>query len=142
VVLTDTSPWVEGGWSDTANAIVLGTPTREHRRVFDAVRRSLDLAITLCRPGAVGRKIDASVRESLAGFGDSVYKHHTGHGLGASWNETPQIIPGSQDVIEEGMVIAVEPAIYVPGWGGIRLEHVFLVGDRGNELLSRFQHQL
>jgi Xaa-Pro dipeptidase len=142
LVLTDTSPWVDGAWSDTANATLLGAPTIEHRRVFDAVRRSLELAIELSRPGAVGAEIDARVRESLADFGDAVYKHHTGHGLGATWNEAPQIIPGSDDVIEEGMVIAVEPAIYVPGWGGIRLEHVFLVGAHGNELLSRFEHRL
>jgi Xaa-Pro aminopeptidase len=142
LVLSDTSPWIDGGWSDTASTIVLGPPTAEHRRAFDAVRRSLDLAISLCRPGAVAGEIDARVRASLSDWGDTVYKHHTGHGLGASWNELPRVIPGGEEVIEEGMVIAVEPGLYVPGWGGLRLEHVFVVKADGNELLSRFEHTL
>ena len=142
LVLTDAVPWVAGMWSDTANTIVVGPPTREQRRVFDAVRRSLDLAISLCRPGAIAGDIDAQVRASLAEFGDAVYRHHTGHGLGVSWNELPRIIPGSGDVIEEEMVIAVEPAVYIPGWGGLRLEHVLVVREGGNELLSLFEHTL
>lgn len=142
LVLSDTSPWIDGAWSDTANTIVLGVPTAQQRRVFDAVRRSLDVAISLCRPGAVAGEVDARVRASLSDWGESVYKHHTGHGLGASWNELPRVIPGSKDVIEDGMVIAVEPALYLPGWGGVRLEHVFVVRSGGNELLSRFEHML
>jgi Xaa-Pro dipeptidase len=142
LVLSDTSPWIDGGWSDTANTIVAGTVSAEQRRAFGALRRSLEFAISLCRPGAVAGEIDARVRASLSDWGDSVYKHHTGHGLGASWNEGPRIIPGSEDVIEEGMVIAVEPGLYTPGWGGMRLEHVFLVAAAGNELLSHFEHTL
>lgn len=142
LVLSDTSPWIDGAWSDTANTIVLGSPTAEHRRAFDALRRSLDQAIRLCRPGAVAGDIDSQVRASLGDWGDSVYKHHTGHGLGASWHEPPWVIPGSKQVIDEDMVIAVEPGLYIPGWGGLRLEHVFVVKAGGNELLSRFEHTL
>lgn len=142
LVLCDTSPWVSGGWSDTANTIVVGTPTREHRRIFDAVRRSLELAIRLCRPGAIAGDIDAKVRASLDEWTPSVYKHHTGHGLGASWNEPPRIVPGSTELIEEGMILAVEPGVYRAGWGGIRLEHVFNVGADSNEVLSEFEHTL
>lgn len=142
LVLSDTSPWIDGAWSDTANTVVLGPPTSRHRRVFDALRGSLELAISLCRPGAVAGDVDRRARASLADWGENVYKHHTGHGLGASWNELPRIVPGSEDVIEAGMVVAVEPAIYIPGWGGMRLEHVFVVRSGGNELLSRFEHTL
>jgi Xaa-Pro dipeptidase len=142
IVLSDTSPWIAGAWSDTANTIVLGTPTSEHRRVFDALRYSLELAIRLCRPGAVAGEIDGKVRASLDRWGPFVYQHHTGHGLGASWNEPPRIVPGSEERIEEGMILAVEPGVYRPGWGGIRLEHVFRVGADGNELLSEFEHTL
>jgi Xaa-Pro aminopeptidase len=141
LVLTDTSPWIGGAWSDTANAIVVGRPTAEQQRVFDAVRRSLELAIGLCRPGAVGGKVDRKVRESLAEWGPT-YAHHTGHGIGAAWSEPPLVIPGSEDRIEEDMVLAVEPAIYRRGWGGIRLEHVFVVRASGNEILTQFEHTL
>jgi Xaa-Pro aminopeptidase len=142
LVLTDTSPWFGGAWSDTANTIVVGKPTREHRRAFDALRRSLDLAISLCRPGAVAGDVDARVRASLEDWGPARYQHHTGHGIGASWCEPPLMVPGSADRIEEGMVLAAEPAVYRPGWGGMRLEHVFLVDSGGNELLSGFEHTL
>jgi Xaa-Pro aminopeptidase len=141
LVLTDTSPWIDGAWSDTANAVLVGTPDSETRRVFDDVRRALELAIDLCRPGAVPRDIDRRVREALAHHGPT-YPHHTGHGIGAAWSEQPRITPYETMPLEEGMVLAVEPAVYREGWGGIRLEHVFVVRAGGNEVLTRFEHTL
>jgi Xaa-Pro aminopeptidase len=141
LVLTDTSPWIDGAWSDTANAVYVGTPDTETRRRFDAVRRALHEGIALCRPGAVARDVDRQVRELLSEHGPT-YAHHTGHGIGAAWSEEPRITPYNELRIEEGMVLALEPAIYVPGWGGIRLEHVFLVGAGGSEILTRFEHTL
>jgi Xaa-Pro aminopeptidase len=141
LVLTDTSPWVGGAWSDTANAVFVGEPDAETRRRFDAVRRALHTGITFCRPGAVAKDIDRRVRELLADHGPT-YRHHTGHGLGAAWSEEPRITPYNDQRIEEGMVLALEPALYLPGWGGIRLEHVFVVGTRGNEILTQFEHTL
>ena len=141
LVLTDTSPWIDGAWSDTANAVFVGTPDRETRRRFDAVRRALHEGISLCRPGVVAREVDRKVRDLLAEHGPT-YAHHTGHGIGAAWSEEPRITPYSDLPIEEGMVLALEPAIYRSGWGGIRLEHVFVVGAGGNEILTRFEHTL
>lgn len=141
LVLTDTSPWIDGAWADTANAVFVGTPDPATRRRFDAVRRALHAGIDLCRPGAVASDIDRRVREMLADHGDT-YPHHTGHGLGAAWSEEPRITPYNDMRIEEGMVLALEPAIYLPGWGGIRLEHTFLVGATGNEILTLFEHTL
>ena len=141
LVLTDTSPWVDGGWSDTANSVYVGTPDRETRRRFDAVRRALHEGISLCRPGVVARDLDRTVRELLAEHG-ATYPHHTGHAIGAAWSEEPRITPYNDVRIEEGMVLALEPAIYRQGWGGIRLEHVFLVGADDNEVLTQFEHTL
>jgi Xaa-Pro aminopeptidase len=141
LVLTDTSPWIGGAWSDTANAVFVGTPDRETRRRFDAVRRALHEGIALCRPGAVAKDVDCKVRGLLAEHGPT-YPHHTGHGIGAAWSEEPRITPYNEMRIEEGMVLALEPAIYLPGWGGIRLEHVFAVGATDNEILTRFEHTL
>jgi Xaa-Pro dipeptidase len=141
LVLTDTSPWIDGAWSDTANAVFVGTPDGATRRRFDAVRRALHEGISLCRPGAVARDVDRKVRDLLAEHGPT-YAHHTGHRIGAAWSEEPRITPYSDARIEEGMVLALEPAIYRTGWGGIRLEHVFVVGASGNELLTRFEHTL
>jgi Xaa-Pro aminopeptidase len=141
LVLTDTSPWIDGGWSDTANAVFVGEPDRETRRRFDAVRRALHEGISLCRPGAVAKDVDRKVRDLLAEHGPT-YAHHTGHAIGAAWSEEPRITPYNDLRIEEGMVLALEPAIYAPGWGGIRLEHVFVVRADGNEILTRFEHTL
>jgi Xaa-Pro aminopeptidase len=141
LVLTDTSPWIDGAWSDTANAVFVGTPDGQTRRRFDAVRRALHKGISLCRPGAVAREVDREIRGLLAEHGPT-YAHHTGHGIGAGWSEEPRITPYNDRRIEEGMVLALEPAIYIPGWGGIRLEHVFAVGARDNEILTRFEHTL
>ena len=141
LVLTDTSPWIDGGWSDTANAVFVGEPDRLTRDRFDAVRRALHEGIALCRPGVVARDVDRQVREMLAEHGPT-YRHHTGHRIGASWSEEPRITPYCEERLEEGMVLALEPAIYLPGWGGIRLEHVFVVGADGNEILTRFEHTL
>jgi hypothetical protein len=141
LVLTDTSPWVGGGWADTANAVFVGAPDQTTRDRFDAVRRALHDGIALCRPGVVAKEIDRRVRELLAEHGPT-YRHHTGHRIGAAWSEEPRITPYCDERIEEGMVLALEPAIYVAGWGGIRLEHTFLVGARDNEILTKFEHTL
>jgi Xaa-Pro dipeptidase len=141
ILLTDTSPWIDGAWSDTCSVIVVGQPSDEQQKMFDAVRRALDLAIKLCRPGAIACEVDSAVRESLAEWGET-YHHHTGHGIGASWSEEPRIVPYNRMQIEEDMVLAVEPAIYRPGFGGMRLEDVFIVRASGNERLTHFDHGL
>jgi Xaa-Pro aminopeptidase len=141
LVLTDTSPWIGGGWSDTANAVFVGKPDKVTRDRFDAIRRALEHGIELCRPGVVARDVDRGVRALLAEHGPT-YNHHTGHRIGAAWSEEPRITPYCEERFKEGMVLALEPAIYLPGWGGIRLEHTFLVGAAGNEILTRFEHTL
>lgn len=141
LVLTDVSPWIDGAWSDTANAVYVGKPDAETRRRFDAVRHALHEGIGLCRPGAIARDVDQHVRKLLADHGPT-YAHHTGHAIGAAWSEEPRIAPYSDLRIEESMVLALEPAIYLPGWGGIRLEHVFYVGAVDNEILTLFEHTL
>jgi Xaa-Pro aminopeptidase len=141
LVLTDVSPWTGGGWADTANAVVVGTPDPVTRERFDAVRRALHDGIALCRPGVVAKDVDREVRARLAEHGPT-YEHHTGHAIGAAFSVEPRITPYCEQRIEEGMVLALEPAIYLRGWGGIRLEHTFLVGPTDNEILTRFEHTL
>jgi Xaa-Pro dipeptidase len=141
LVLTDTSPWIDGGWADTANAVFVGKPDKVTRDRFDAIRRALHDGIALCRPGIVAKDVDRRVREWLAPHGPT-YAHHTGHRIGVAWSEEPRITPYCEERFEEGMVLALEPALYLPGWGGIRLEHTFLVGEADNEILTTFEHTL
>jgi Xaa-Pro aminopeptidase len=141
LVLTDVAPWVDGAWADSANAIFVGKPDAKTRRRFDAVRRTLHDGIELCRPGIAANELDLRMRELLQDEGPT-YPHHSGHAVGIDFSTPPRITPYESLSIEQGMVVAVEPAVYEPGWGGIRLEHVILVGADGNEVLTRFEHTL
>lgn len=85
--------------------------------------------------------LDRQVRDQLAPFGPT-YAHHTGHGLGATFFEYPYVVPGSTDVLEEDMVLALEPAVYRPGWGGVRLEQVVLIRADGAEPLSQLEFEV
>jgi Xaa-Pro dipeptidase len=98
LVLCDTSPWIDGHWSDSANAVCAGTPNAEQRRIFDRVRRALELAIELCRPGTLACDVDTAVRAELADLGPT-YPHHTGHGIGASRSEPPRNTPNERCVL-------------------------------------------
>jgi Xaa-Pro aminopeptidase len=141
LVLTDAAAWMGGAWSDSANSVFVGTPDPETRRRFDAVRRALHEGIELCRPGIKANELDRRIRERLEAYGPT-YSHHSGHAVGVDFSVPPRITPYEELPIEEGMVIALEPAIYEAGWGGIRLESVFLVGAHENELLTLFEHTL
>jgi Xaa-Pro dipeptidase len=141
LVLCDVAPWIDGAWADAATTVCAGRPSRSQQQAFDAVREALDLAIELCRPGAIGREVDAAVRASLSGHG-APYPHHTGHGIGARWWQGPAITSYSGDRIDDGMIVAVEPALYDPEIGGVRLEHTFRVSATGNVLLTRHDHRL
>ncbi len=95
------------------------------------------------RPGAKARRIDAAAREVItrAGYG-SFFGHGTGHGIGLAVHEPPTISPRGSGVVEPGMIFSVEPGIYLPGWGGVRLEDLVLVTDRGYERLSYLSKDL
>jgi Xaa-Pro aminopeptidase len=141
VICLDVAPWPNGYWSDTCNGIVVGTPRPEHERVFDTLRTALEAGIERARPGARGREVDAACRDVVRAAGHD-YPHHTGHGLGTAHTEGPRITPDSDEILEAGMVIALEPGIYIEGLGGFRHEHVLEVTDAAPRLLTEFEHTL
>ena len=98
---------------------------------------ALDLATSLVRPGVKAKEIDKRVRQYIRDAGYPIYPHHTGHGIGAASHEAPRIVPYSEEVLEEGMVIMLEPGIYIPGITGVRLEDGLLVTADGAEVLSK-----
>ena len=95
------------------------------------------------RPGVSGRYIDGAAREVIAraGYG-KFFGHGTGHGVGLAVHEEPLISPRGRGIVEEGMVFTVEPGIYIPGWGGVRLEDMVLVTPRGCEVLTVLSKEL
>jgi Xaa-Pro aminopeptidase len=136
-VVIDFGTRFQGYHSDETKTLVLGKPDSKTKKIYEIVRRAQSKAIQAIRPGVSGRAIDAAAREVIqkAGFG-KYFGHGTGHGVGLAVHEDPAISPYGKRVVEEGMVFTVEPGIYVPGWGGVRLEDMVRVTARGCELLT------
>lgn len=137
LVLVDLVPRRDGYWGDSCNTLCAGEPTAEQQRMKRVTVEALTLGIEAIRPGVPAREIDRICREHVerAGYG---YAHHTGHGIGVTAHEDPRLVPYETIPLRAGMVLALEPAAYVPGVGGVRGEHVVLVTDDGAEALSSF----
>ena len=136
-VVVDFGVRFQGYHSDETKTLILGKPDAEQRRIYDTVRRAQEKAMKAIRPGVGVRHIDAAAREIIARAGyDKFFGHGTGHGVGLAVHEEPTISPRGRGVVKEGMVFTVEPGIYIPGWGGVRLEDMILVTALGCEILT------
>ena len=133
----------QGYHSDETKTLILGRPDPTQKRIYDLVRKAQERAIRAVRPGVSARRIDAAAREviSRAGYG-KFFGHGTGHGIGLAVHEPPTLSPRGSGVVKEGMVFSIEPGIYLPGWGGVRLEDLVLVTSRGCEVLSQLSKEL
>ena len=126
-----------GYCSDETVTILPRRPRSPLGKAFDAVRRAQAAGISSVRPGEPCRGVDARVRESLDRSGYLKYfVHSTGHGVGLDVHERPSISPRSRERLEEGMVVTVEPGVYLPGIGGIRLEDTVKVTGSGCERIT------
>jgi Xaa-Pro aminopeptidase len=127
-----------GGYcSDETVTLLPSRPRRELLRAFDAVRRAQEKGLAAIRPGVACREVDARVRESLDRAGYLKYfVHSTGHGVGLDIHERPSLSRRSRDHLEEGMVVTVEPGVYLPGLGGVRLEDTAKVTAGGWERIT------
>lgn len=125
-----------GGYnSDTTRTIVVGKPTSEQTRVIDAVRNAQLASMALMKPGVAADEVDRRAREALSGE-PHAFGHGLGHGIGLEVHERPFLSPSDQTTLQTGMVVTNEPGIYIPGWGGVRLEEMVLVTDDGPVVLS------
>jgi Xaa-Pro aminopeptidase len=135
LVLCDLVPRRDGYWGDSCATFALGEPSASARDRHRVAQERLEQLLEAARPGAVAGDLDALGRHGLD------YPHHTGHGLGADWHEEPRIVPGSETVLEPGMVVAFEPGVYADG-EGVRVEQVVLVTANGCEILSGHELEL
>jgi Xaa-Pro aminopeptidase len=139
LITLDLGAKVAGYHSDMTRTVALGKPSPEMRRVYEAVQEALEVALQGLKPGRTGKEVDALAREALGRHGlDRHFVHSLGHGVGLAVHEGPSLSPYTEEVLEPGMVVTVEPGVYLPGVGGVRIEELVLLTEEGIELLSRF----
>ncbi len=139
-VIVDISTIHEGYWSDSCNTYYATEPTDEQLKMRQVILEALDLGYSLLRPGAVAKDIDSALRNFIEKHGYPVYPHHTGHSVGVSGHENPRITPYSEEVLQAGMVIMLEPGTYFAGRTGVRLEDGYLITEQGAERLTSHLH--
>jgi Xaa-Pro dipeptidase len=129
--------------ADTTRMAVAGEADQEQLKVHRAVLDAHDRAIEKIREGVTSGEVDAAARKSLekAGYGDR-FIHRTGHGLGLEAHELPNLEPDGAARLEAGNVVTVEPGVYVPGWGGVRIGDDIVVETDGARLLTNAERGL
>ena len=129
--------------ADLTRCFSLGAPSLDVRRVHCALEDALAAAVEAVRPGVTASAIDAAVRRVLAAHGLLAYfPHHSGHGLGLFLPEPPRLAPDDETPLVAGMALAIEPGVYLPGVGGLRLEvNVGVTGD-GCEIFGHMPPEL
>jgi Xaa-Pro aminopeptidase len=129
--------------SDCTRTLSLGPPSDRFREVYEIVLTAQQRAIDAIWPGVKACDVDAAARSYISdkGFG-AEFGHGLGHGVGLQIHEAPQMRPESTVVLQPGMVVTVEPGIYLQGWGGVRIEDMVLVTENGAELLTSIPKSL
>ncbi|RKX19238.1 MAG: Xaa-Pro dipeptidase [Candidatus Zixiibacteriota bacterium] len=127
-----------GGYvSDMTRTVVMGKATARQKKVYETVRRAQLAGIRKVKSGISGKAVDAAARKIVDKAGYKRYfRHGTGHGIGLYVHSRPSAGPLSKDILKRGMVLTVEPGIYFPGWGGVRIEDDVLVTNTGCRVLN------
>jgi Xaa-Pro aminopeptidase len=129
--------------SDLTRVLVTGKLSSKLERVYGVVLAAQEAAIAAIRPGAVMKEVDGAARNLIAkaGFGKQ-FGHSLGHGIGMNVHEQPRLAVDQDRSLKAGMVVTVEPGIYIPGWGGVRIEDDVLVTRTGHEVLTSVPKRL
>jgi Xaa-Pro aminopeptidase len=142
-VVCDFGVILAGYCSDRTRTVHVGRPTGEARRVYEAVREAQAAAIETVRPGVSVGKIDQAARKMLQKRGLARYfTHSTGHGVGLEIHEPPRIAAAQTEVLRAGMAVTIEPGVYIPGRGGVRIEDMVVVTEHGCEVLMPTSKEL
>jgi Xaa-Pro aminopeptidase len=143
LLLIDFGAVVGGYCADVTRTVVVGRATERQREVHDVVRCANALAAQRVRAGMTGKDADALARDYIAdrGFGEA-FGHSLGHGLGLEVHEAPRLARTAEAVLPAGAVVTVEPGVYLPGWGGVRVEDDVHLGLDGPRVLTDFPREL
>lgn len=128
----------QGYCSDMTRTVMVGEPTAKQREIYEIVLESQVRGVAACRPGMTGKELDEVCRSYIRekGFAEA-FGHGTGHGVGRDIHEKPGVNARSDQELAAGMVVTIEPGIYLSGWGGVRIEDMVLVTADGCERLSQ-----
>lgn len=138
MVTVDLGAIVDGYCSDLTRTPALGRATKKFERIYEVCLRAQEAAVKACRAGMAASELDAVAREIIesAGYGKH-YPHGLGHGVGLEIHEAPRLAKPSRDLLEAGNVVTIEPGIYLPGFGGVRIEDLLVVTGGAPRVLSR-----
>ncbi|MFO7546931.1 MAG: Xaa-Pro peptidase family protein [Trueperaceae bacterium] len=138
LVTLDFGAIVDGYHADMTRTVAVGEVGAEERRMYDAVLEAQEAAVAAVAPGRVGRDLDAVARDILTRHGLGEYfAHSLGHGTGLHIHEDPRLSNRSDDVLAPGMIVTIEPGVYIPGFTGLRIEDLLVVTESGHEVLSK-----
>jgi len=136
-IILDYGVILAGYCSDMTRTVHMGRASAEHRRMYEAVLKAQMASIEAVRPGVEAGEVDRAGREVLRKTGyDAYFTHSTGHGVGIEVHEMPRLAKGQTLKLMPGMVVTIEPGVYIPDVGGIRIEDMVLVTDSGHEVLT------
>ncbi len=142
-VIIDFGVQVDGYCSDETCTVLVGDVNDEMERIFAVVNEARKLALGKIKAGMAVKDLDTIVRAVIedAGYGD-YFNHGTGHGVGIAVHEAPSINSSGEGIFEEQMIVTIEPGIYLPNRGGVRLEDMVLVTEDGARVLTEIQKEL
>jgi Xaa-Pro aminopeptidase len=138
-IVVDIGARVDHYHSDMTRTICLGQPADEKfKQVYDTVLKAMRAAEKKVKAGVKGKRADLFARSVIdkAGYGDN-FGHGLGHGVGLAVHEGPRASKLSKDVYKPNMTLTIEPGIYIPGWGGVRIEDLVVIQESGVEVLTQ-----
>ncbi len=143
LVTLDYGALYNGYISDITRTVSVGEPSKKMREVYEITLAAQQLAVSKIKPGMTGIEADSIARDYIIskGYGDA-FGHSTGHGIGLEVHEGPGLSFRSETILESNMAVTVEPGIYLPGIGGVRIEDDIVMTDTGNERLTQSTKEL
>jgi Xaa-Pro aminopeptidase len=142
LILFDFGALCNGYHADISRTIILGKANQQQKEIYNIILNAQTNAIKALRSDVEGKYIDGIVRQNIPESYIDYYYPGLGHGVGLQIHEEPFLKNTSNNILKAGMVITIEPGIYIPAWGGIRIEDTVLVKEHSSELLTNFPKQL
>jgi len=142
-ILIDFGSGFQGYHSDQTRTVVCDKPSLEQQKIYQIVKEAHDKAIEKVRPDIPLSEVDGAARDHIRnqGYGE-YFGHGTGHGIGLAVHEDPVVNSENKGLVQEGMVFTIEPGIYMPDWGGVRIEDMIRVTSHGAEVLTYLPDEL